>query len=68
MNIRFRTSTLPLDLEFARETHMEELHRIHKDVPYGYWVEWIMPAWRWLNRKSKARAASGAPLDLRRLS
>ena len=24
---------------------MEELHRIHKDVPFGYWVEWLQPAW-----------------------
>jgi hypothetical protein len=30
---------------------MEELHRIHKDVPFGYWVEWVVPAYRWLERK-----------------
>ena len=22
---------------------MEELHRIHKDVPFGYWVLWVAP-------------------------
>lgn len=25
---------------------MEELHRIHKDVPFGYWAMWIVPAYR----------------------
>jgi hypothetical protein len=30
---------------------MEELHRIHKDVPFGYWVLWVEPAWRALIRK-----------------
>ena len=25
---------------------MEELHRIHKDVPFGYWVFWVEPALR----------------------
>lgn len=30
---------------------MEELHRIHKDVPYGYWVLWIEPLFRALTRK-----------------
>ncbi|WP_293676712.1 hypothetical protein [uncultured Phenylobacterium sp.] len=30
---------------------MEELHRIHKDVPFGYWVFWVRPAWRALARK-----------------
>ena len=34
---------------------MEELHRIHKDVPFGYWVLWVEPAFRALNRKWQAR-------------
>jgi hypothetical protein len=34
-------------------TIMEEMHRIHKDVPYGYWVLWIEPAWRALTRKRR---------------
>lgn len=29
---------------------MEELHRIHKDVPFGYWVLWIEPAARAIAR------------------
>jgi len=43
---------------------MEELHRIHKDVPFGYWVDWVVPGWRWLARKwaerrSQERLPSG---------
>lgn len=34
---------------------MEEMHRIHKDVPYGYWVLWVEPAWRHLTRKWRER-------------
>ena len=30
---------------------MEELHRIHKDVPFGYWALWIEPAFRALKRR-----------------
>ena len=30
---------------------MEELHRIHKDVPFGYWVEWLAPAWKALRAR-----------------
>lgn len=37
---------------------MEELHRIHKDVPFGYWVEWIKPAVRALRRRWTARRAA----------
>ena len=36
---------------------MEELHRIHKGVPFGYWVEWVVPAYRWLKRKWAERRA-----------
>jgi hypothetical protein len=35
---------------------MEELHRIHKDVPYGYWVEWVRPAIRALRRWRERQA------------
>jgi len=43
---------------------MEELHRIHKDVPFGYWVEWVQPAWRWLTRRwTDQRAAQPGGLD-----
>lgn len=34
---------------------MEELHRIHKDVPFGYWVDWVVPAYRWVARKIRER-------------
>ena len=30
---------------------MEELHRIHKDVPFGYWIQWVEPAYRTLRRR-----------------
>ncbi|HEY0438148.1 MAG TPA: hypothetical protein VGC92_16020 [Phenylobacterium sp.] len=30
---------------------MEELHHIHKEVPFGYWVLWVEPAFRVLRRK-----------------
>jgi hypothetical protein len=33
---------------------MEELHRIHKDVPFGYWVMWVQPAARALVRTWRA--------------
>ena len=34
---------------------MEEIHRIHKDVPFGYWVLWVAPAFRALARRWRAR-------------
>jgi len=41
---------------------MEELHRIHKDVPFGYWAMWVQPALRalahWL-RGADVPGASG---------
>jgi hypothetical protein len=40
---------------------MEELHRIHKEVPFGYWVVWVEPAWRALSRKWRARKAAQRP-------
>ena len=41
---------------------MEELHRIHKDVPFGYWALWVAPAFkaltrRWNDRKTHTLAA-----------
>ncbi len=39
---------------------MDELHRIHKDVPFGYWVEWVVPAYRWLTRRRAAPSATRA--------
>ena len=30
---------------------MEELHRIHKDVPFGYWALWVAPALRVLAKR-----------------
>jgi len=30
---------------------MEELYKIHKDVPFGYWVLWVEPAFKALRRK-----------------
>ena len=29
---------------------MEELHRTHKDVPFGYWTAWIAPGLRALKQ------------------
>ncbi|MBW8813883.1 MAG: hypothetical protein JF588_10710 [Caulobacterales bacterium] len=36
---------------------MEEMHRIHKEVPFGYWVLWVEPAFRALRRKWRERRA-----------
>jgi len=48
---------------------MEELHRIHKDAPFGYWVVWLEPAFRALRRRWRERDVR-RPLsaDLERLS
>lgn len=47
---------------------MEELHRIHKDVPFGYWVAWVEPALRALARRGKDRRGGKRPsADLSRL-
>jgi hypothetical protein len=46
-----------------REMIMEELHRIHKDVPFGYWVMWLEPAFKALARKwgqERRRHSAGA--------
>ena len=40
---------------------MEELHRIHKDVPFGYWVDWVVPAWRAIIGRLKASKARPSP-------
>ena len=41
---------------------MEELHRIHKDVPFCYWVLWVEPAFRALRRKwREAKADNHKP-------
>ncbi len=34
---------------------MEEMHKIHKDVPYGYWVLWVEPAFKALTRRWRER-------------
>ena len=39
---------------------MEELYKVHKDVPFGYWVVWVEPAWRALKRRWLARKAAKA--------
>ena len=44
---------------------MEELHRIHKDVPFGYWVDYVVPAYRTIVRKLAARKALPAPGEVR---
>jgi hypothetical protein len=36
---------------------MDELHRIHKDVPFGYWALWVEPAFRALLRRWRAAKA-----------
>ncbi len=46
---------------------MEELHKIHKDVPYGYWTLWVVPAWRFLTRRWRDRKAA-LPAGLDQLS
>ena len=40
---------------------MEELHRIHKDVPFGYWVDYVVPAWRAIVRKLRTRKTQPSP-------
>ena len=48
---------------------MEEMFKTHKDVPYGYWVVWVVPAWRALTRKwSGRRAATKLAAGLDQLS
>lgn len=47
---------------------MEELYKIHKDVPYGYWVLWLEPAFRALTRKWKERRGQNLPGGLDQLS
>jgi hypothetical protein len=46
---------------------MEELHRIHKDVPFGYWVDWVVPAYRIVVRKLRERQQrrATAPAEIR---
>lgn len=39
---------------------MEELHRIHKDVPFGYWVFWVQPAAKAIGRALKALSSPQA--------
>ncbi len=39
---------------------MEELHRIHKDVPFGYWVDYVVPAWRAIMRRLGARKVTAS--------
>jgi hypothetical protein len=34
---------------------MEELYRIHKDVPFGYWVVWLAPGLDALKRRWRRR-------------
>ena len=40
---------------------MEEMHKIHKDFPYGYWVLWVEPALKALTRRWRERRC-GEPL------
>ncbi|WP_183281465.1 hypothetical protein [Phenylobacterium zucineum] len=40
---------------------MEELHKIHKDVPYGYWVFWIEPLIRRMAARRRPAASSCCP-------
>lgn len=47
---------------------MEELHRIHKDVPFGYWVLWVQPALKALSRRWHAARDARAALPAQRLS
>jgi hypothetical protein len=37
---------------------MEEMHKIHKDVPFGYWVDWVEPAVRAFRRRWRERRAA----------
>lgn len=39
---------------------MEELHKIHKDVPFGYWVDWVVPAYRAVSRWLRGADVPGA--------
>ena len=44
---------------------MEELHRIHKDVPFGYWVDVVVPAYRAIKRVLKIRKTQTLPAEVR---
>lgn len=67
MNTGVTAGKFRLEDDLQRETDMEDLHRIHKDVPFGYWVEWVVPAYRWVARRLKTRTTSqAAALGLRR--
>ena len=47
---------------------MEELHKIHKDVPYGYWALWLAPAFKALTRRWHEGSHRGLPAGLDQLS
>lgn len=43
---------------------MEELHRIHKDVPFGYWVDLVVPAYRAIKRLLRAPKREALPAEI----
>lgn len=45
---------------------MEELHKIHKDVPFGYWVDWVVPAYRAVSRWLRGADVPGSSHRLSR--
>lgn len=48
---------------------MEEMYKIHKDVPYGYWVLWVAPAFKALTRRwREQRSDRPLPAGLDQLS
>lgn len=44
---------------------MEDLHRIHKAVPFGYWTELVVPAYRAIVRRLRGRKATTLPAEIR---
>ena len=47
---------------------MEDPHRIHKEVPFGYWVIWIVPVWRFLAGRWSERTDLKLPCGTDQLS
>ena len=44
---------------------MEDLHRTHKEVPFGYWTELVVPAYRAIVRRLRGRKTTTLPAEIR---
>jgi hypothetical protein len=45
------------------EAKMEAPLVTYKEVPYGYWTQWVEPAWRAVSRWRERRKAEAASLS-----